>query len=255
LVRQVIQGYNYIHFNPSNNDECQAQEHQLMSKTRSSNLIFLSAVGLGAAAFTAYWKWVRPWHLHWGAARDEAQRSYPGDQFLPQAKMVATHAITIEAPPQKVWPWLAQIGQGRGGFYSYDWIENMMGLDIHTADKILPEHQNIKIGDIVPLSPDGFGIPVALLEPEKHLVLRGDTRLDPGAIPGLAAGDYFAATWAFYLEPLHGDRTRLIERWKADWSPTLKNAIFMRLFLEPGSFLMERKMLLGIKQRAEASSV
>lgn len=225
-----------------------------MPKQRSNFTTFISAVGLGAAAFTAYWKLIRPWHLRWGAAEDETQRSFPGDEFLPEAKMVATHAITIEAPPQKVWPWLAQIGQGRGGFYSYDWIENLMGLDIHTADQILPEHQDIKVGDSVPLSPDGFGIPVALLEPERALVLRGDTRLDPDAIPGMAAGDYFAATWAFYLEPLPGNRTRLVERWKADWNPTLKNAIFMRLFMEPGAFLMERKMLLGIKQRAEASA-
>jgi hypothetical protein len=223
-----------------------------MTKHRSKNAIFISAVGLGAAAFTTYWKLVRPWHLHWGAAQDEAQRSYPGDEFLPEAKMVAIHAITIEAPPQLVWPWLAQIGQGRGGFYSYDWIENIMGLDIHNVDQILPEHQNLKVGDLIPLSPDGFGIPVALLEPEQALVLRGDTRLDPEAIPGMAPGDYFAATWAFYLESQPGNRTRLIERWKADWSPSLKNTIFMRLFMEPGAFLMERKMLLGIKQRAEA---
>jgi hypothetical protein len=226
-----------------------------MTKHRSRNTIFISAVGLGAAAFTTYWKLVRPWHLHWGAARDEAQRSYPGDEFLPEAKMVATHAITIEAPPNKVWPWLAQIGQGRGGFYSYDWIENMMGLDIHTADQILPEYQNIQVGDIVPLAPNGFGFPVALVEPQRFLVLRGDTRLDSGAIPGMASGEYFGSTWGFYLEPLPENKTRLVERWKADWSPTLKNAFFMRLFMEPGAFLMERRMLLGIKQRAEAQAV
>jgi hypothetical protein len=191
--------------------------------------------------------------MRWGAGKDETRRIFPGDELLPEAKMVATHAITIDAAPQKVWPWLVQIGQGRGGFYSYAWIENMMGLEIHTSYQVLPEYQNIKVGDMVPLSADGFGIPVALLDPEQILVLRGDTRLDPEAIPGTAAGEYFALTWAFYLEPLSGNRTRLVERWKADWSPTLKNAILMRLFLEPGAFLMERKMLLGIKQRVEAS--
>lgn len=224
-----------------------------MSKHRASFNTFFSAMGLGLAAFGAYWKLIRPWHLTWGAAGDETQRGFPGDELLPDAKMLATHAITIAAPPSKVWPWLAQIGQGRGGFYSYDWIENLMGLDIHNTSQILSEYQDIKVGDIVPLSPDGFGIPVALLEPEQALVLRGDTRLDPNAIPGMAAGDYFAATWAFYLQPLPGDKTRLVERWKADWSPTLKNTIMMRLFLEPGAFLMERKMLLGIQERAEAS--
>jgi len=226
-----------------------------VSRQRSRVSIFFAAAGLGAAAFHAYWKYLRPWHLCWGATAGETQRSYPGDELLPGAKMEATHAITIAAPPQKVWPWLVQIGQGRGGFYSYDWIENLMGLDIHTANQILPEHQELKTGDLVPLSSDGFGIPVTLLEPEQVLVLRGDTRLDPDAIPSMAPGDYFAATWAFYLQPLPENRTRLVERWKADWNPSLKNAFFMRLFLEPGAFLMERKMLLGIQQRAEATAL
>ena len=225
-----------------------------MSRKRSRISPFFAAAGLGVAALGAYWKYLRPWHLRWGATADESQRVFPGDELLSGAKMEATHAITIAAPPQKVWPWLVQIGQGRGGFYSYDWIENLMGLDIQTADQILPEHQQLKVGDLVPLSPDGFGFPVALLEPGQALVLRGDTRLDPEAIPGMAPGNYFASTWGFYLEPLPDNQTRLIERWKSDWSPTLKSTILMHLFLEPGAFLMERKMLLGIQQRAETAA-
>lgn len=225
-----------------------------MSRKSSRISPFFAFAGFGAAAFTAYWKYLRPWHLRWGATSDETQHTFPGDELLPGAKMEATHAVTIAAPPQQVWPWLVQIGQGRGGFYSYDWIENLMGLDIHTTNQILPEHQQLKVGDLVPLSPDGFGIPVTLLEPEQALVLRGDTRLDPDAIPGMAPGDYFAATWAFYLESLPHNQTRLIERWKADWNPSLRNTIFMRLFLEPGAFLMERRMLRGIQKRAEAAA-
>ena len=100
----------------------------------------------------------------------------PGDDLVPDAKLTATHAISINASPAQIWPWLVQIGQGRGGFYSYDWIENAMGLEIHSAKQILPECQDLKVGDLIPLSDDGFGIPVAILEKEKSLVLMGIAR-------------------------------------------------------------------------------
>ncbi len=218
-------------------------------KTISKSL----AVGLalGSAAMAAYVQHVRPWMLRWGATDDEILRALPGDDLVPYPKLNATHAITIDAPVTEVWPWLVQIGQGRGGFYSYDWLENAMGLEIHNADRILPEFQDLKVGDKVPLSPDGFGIPVAILKPCRALVLHGDSRLDPNAIPELRPGDFVSASWGWLLEQVDERRTRLVERWRADWNPSPQNTVFMRALLEPGAFLMERKMLLGIKERAE----
>jgi hypothetical protein len=127
------------------------------------------AFWLGAGAAAAYWFIVKPWHNRWGATDEEVARPLPGDEFVPEAKIGATHAITIYAPPAQVWPWLVQLGQGRSGFYSYDFIETAMGLDIQAARQIKPEHQELAVGDLIPLAPDGFGVPVAILEKEKAL--------------------------------------------------------------------------------------
>ena len=227
----------------------------IMVKTKSSNAQIIAIItGLVTitAAIAAYILVLRPRHLRWGATDNEVDRILPGDELVPNPRLKATHAITVQAPPNKVWTWLVQLGQGRGGFYSYDWIENMMGLDIHTANCILPEFQTLEVGEFIPLAPDGFGIPVALVELERALVLHGDTR-QPGAgeAPVLKPGDCFAVSWGFYLFERPGGTTRLVERWQADWNPAFHNNLFYRVFLEPGAFIMERKMLLGIKERAE----
>jgi hypothetical protein len=212
------------------------------------------AAAASAAAAAAYAFVVRPWHRRWGATAEEAARQFPGDDLVPAPKIDVTHAVTIRAPAAKVWPWLVQIGQGRGGFYSYESIENAMGADIHNTDRILPEHQNLKVGDTVPLAEGGFGIPVAVLEPQRALVLHGDTRKSESPVPGLKPGERLAVTWAWFLEPAGPDATRLIERFRMDFEVAGKSSLFYRVFLEPGAFVMERKMLLGIKARAEASS-
>lgn len=213
--------------------------------------ILAAAVG----AITAYIVYIRPWHLRWGASDEELDLELPGDDLIEVPKLQATHAVTIQATPAEVWPWLVQLGQGRGGFYSYDWIENSMGLDIHTVDQIIPEYQNLEVGDVIPLAPDSFGVPVAIVETEKALVLHGDTREDgPGEAPVLKEGDFMAVSWGFYLFDAPDGATRLVERFRADWNEAPHNSLFYRVFLEPGSFVMERKMLLGIKERAEANS-
>jgi hypothetical protein len=222
-----------------------------MSKRSSTGLI-LAGVGAGAAAVAGYAWVIRPWTLRWGATNAEVEMALPGDDLLEFPKLSSTHAITIRARPAEVWPWLAQLGQGRGGFYSYDWIENMMGLDIHTAGRLLPEYQNIKVGDVVPLAQDGFAMPVTFVEPEQTLVLHGDTRQGTGELQiPLKPGDYMAASWGFHLFERVDGATRLVVRFRADWAPSVQNTIFYRAFLEPGAFLMGRKMLLGIKERAE----
>jgi hypothetical protein len=223
-----------------------------MTKNESGVKWIVGLTG-GLAAVASYLLVVRPWMLSWGANKDEVNRLLPGDELIPEPKLNATHAVDIQAPPAAIWPWLVQLGQGRGGFYSYEWIENSMGLDIHNANRILPEFQNLKVGDTVRVAPDGFGLPVAILEAQRALVLHGDTRQPGlGKTPPMKPGQFLAVTWGFYLFERGENITRLIERWKADWSPGLTNSIFYRLFLEPGAFMMERKMLLGIKQRAEA---
>jgi hypothetical protein len=217
---------------------------------RTKDTFSLIAAGLlGGGA--AYAFGVRPWMHRWGATDEEIRRVLPGDDLLLHPRLDVTHAVTVHAPADRVWPWIAQIGQGRGGFYSYDFIENAMGLDIESIDHILPQHQNVQVGDTLPLAPGGFGIPVAIVDPCQSLVLHGDTR--QGELPPemkLRPGDYLATVWGWHLFEQPDGSTRLVERWLADWNPSALNFVMYRVFLET-AFLMERKMLLGIKQRAE----
>ncbi len=217
--------------------------------------VVLTLAGLASAAAAAYALAIRPWMSRWGAAEDELLSAFPGDDLIPTAKIDMTHAITIRATPAQVWPWLVQIGQGRGGFYTYDWIENIAGLNIHSATRILPEHQGLQLGDQVPLAPDGTGMQVATLEAEKTLVLHSDTRSNIiGGLPTMRPDDYLAGLWGFHLVEVEPGLTRLVERFKVDWNPGLVNNLAYHIFLEPVSFIMERGMLLGIKQRVESGS-
>ena len=214
----------------------------------------------GAAGLAAYVLVIRPWHLKWGATRSEAQGPQPGDAIVERPRIETTRAITIQACAAEVWPWLVQMGQGRGGFYSYDWLENLMGLDIHSAGRIVPELQDLQVGDILPNGPEtpDEGVVVAGLEPERALILRGTL------VPGRPMKDYpihydetttrwFSWTWAFILDQLEDDTTRLIARLRMDYQG-LAPAMALHLLMEPSHFVMERKMLLGIKERVEGAS-
>jgi hypothetical protein len=187
-----------------------------------------------AAALT-YPLW-RHWCLTWGANDDEAGRELPGDELLPEPDVITTRAVAIEAPPGAVWPWLVQMGPGRAGAYTYDWIENLAGLDMHSADDIIPEYQHVAVGDSWKLGPKGVVLRVVSLEEASSLVLRSDD------------GNW---VWAFTVHP-DGDGCRLISRNRIRWgdAPLAWNAV-AKYVMEPGSLVMERKMLLGIKQRAE----
>jgi hypothetical protein len=192
----------------------------------------------------AYWLGLRPWHIRWGATDDEIARPLPGDEIVPRPRKWSTRAITIAAPAEAIWPWIAQIGQGRGGLYSYDWLENLVGCDIHSADRVIPELQYLEVGDVVRLGPEGYpAYHVVAIEPDRVLVLGGN---DP---------DMGMHSWAFVLESIDEQTARLIVRSRDDYPPTLANVIIWRLITEPVHFVMERKMLLGIKQRAEAAAV
>ncbi len=178
----------------------------------------------------------RPWCLTWGATSDEATRGLPGDDLLEDADIVSTRAISIAAPSASVWPWLAQMGSGRGGLYTYDWIENLLGLNMHSVDVVLAQYQGIEVGDAQRLGTNGPVLRVAIVERRRSLVLRSDD------------GNW---VWAFCLVP---DRagTRLVSRNRiATPKASGPTRIFYRYLMEPGSLVMERKMLLGIKERAE----
>jgi hypothetical protein len=185
-----------------------------------------------AAAAYLYRKFLRQPILTWGATADEAAARLPGDELLENADGVATRAITIDAPRSAVWPWIAQMGPSpRGGAYTYDWIENLLGLHMHSADRILPDYQHPQVGD-------GFGygtnkMSFKIVEPEHVLAMQS------------ADGNW---VWTFVLEERDG-RTRLISRNRFRL-PKLRDKIGM-IPMEPGSLIMERKMLSGIKQRAE----
>src|SRR5512138_1280277 len=191
---------------------------------------------------------LRPPMLRWGANRQETGCTLPGDELIPHSIMNTTRAIDIHAPPQKVWPWLAQMGQGRGGFYSYDWLENLAGMDIHNIQQILPELQELHPGDLIPFW-RGAGVNVVTVDPCRLLVLAG-TLNDPKA--GTAAAANAGGTWVFLLKETESKGTRLIVRARvAPFPPAWLSTMMMRL-MEPAHFIMERKMLLRIKELAES---
>ena len=155
--------------------------------------------------------------MRWGATDEEVNTALPGDELVPHADLTATRAVTVRASADGVWPWIAQLGQGRGGFYSYDFLENLVGCDIHSADRIVPEWQPIDEGDEVSLHPE-VGLSVALVEPGRSLVLRGGIPL--GRVPAP-----YEFTWALVLrdEPGRGSRLVVRERYGYSrwWAPLL----------------------------------
>jgi hypothetical protein len=193
--------------------------------------------GAALLVFALLTPFLRPWRTKWGATDAEVKRKLPGDELMPHPKWGFTHAVTIKAPVAEVWPWIVQMGQGRAGFYSYEFLENLVGCDIHNADCIIPEFQNLQVGDNIKLHPKA-PVPVAIVEPNRALVLHYEAD--------------FSSNWMWVLEKVDEKTTRLISRWSGDYGPGLKNRLsYGPCFMEPIEFNMSRKMLLGIKQRAE----
>jgi hypothetical protein len=178
--------------------------------------------------------------LTWGATPDEVARVLPGDELLSSADIVSTRVVTIDASPAAIWPWLVQMGSGRGGAYTYDWIENLFGLGMHSANEILPQFQDVNVGDEMQLGPNRPKMRVEVLEPERVFTVRFED------------GTW---VWIFALFP-DDEATRLISRNRiATPNASLPTRFFNHLFMEPGSLVMERKMLLEIKRRAERLAV
>jgi hypothetical protein len=199
-------------------------------------------VGAAVAAGVAL---MRARSLRWGATDDELKVALPGDELVPAADLTATRAVTIRAAADGIWPWIAQLGQGRGGFYSYDFLENLVGCDIHSADRIVPEWQSIDVGDEVGLHPE-VGLIVAAVEPGQALVLRGGVPIGRTPPP-------YDFTWAFVVRDQADGTTRLVVRERYGYSRR-----WARFLVEPTeliSFVMSQRMLRGIKERAERTAL
>ena len=187
-----------------------------------------------------YWYPIRRWYRHWGATDAEIKRTMPGDWEVPDPTYEVTLATLIDAPPSAIWPWLLQMGYRRGGLYSYDWLDRLFGfLDSPSAERILPEHQQLHVGDVIPVG-RGDGFPVRIVDPLRALVLGGE------ATGSCGSGN------SGCIRSADGGRGSS-QRNRARLPKTIGWTLFMGL-LEPAAFIMTRKMLLGLNRRAEATA-
>jgi hypothetical protein len=222
----------------------------------------LLVVAAGVAVAGTYVRWIRPWQMHWGATPEEVARSLPGDDLIPNATWNATRAVTVAATPEQIWPWLLQIGWGRAGWYGYDLVDNGGRPSVW---EILPEHQHLEVGKEFPMSPWTATVCYAFEEP-RWMLWRG--RPDPPAssstdAPGpsgqgtsvgqaqrlVASG----GTWLWYLDPIDERHTRLMTRLRDEYRWT-SPFIAAQLVIDVVDFPFMRKVLLGIKARAEAAA-
>ncbi|HET6445955.1 MAG TPA: hypothetical protein VFI27_15405 [candidate division Zixibacteria bacterium] len=217
------------------------------------SVILEGVVGAAAIAGTAILSpFIRGWYSKWGASHEEVIQAIPGDRFVPHPKSQLTMAITVNAPAVKIWPWFVQLGCQRAGWYSYDLLDNG---GIPSTDRIVPECQQLFVGDLVKATPKGdFGFPVAIIEPNRQLTLAGTMNTDTGEDadpddPDLAA--YFSGNQTFLLDEVGDNQTRLIFRMRIDWNPKAMNTVAYRGMVEPLSFVMARKTLLNVKRLAE----
>ena len=199
---------------------------------------------IGGAIVTPF---LRPRRRRWGATDEELDEAYPGDELVPDPKWTASHAIAIHATPEQIWPWIAQIGQGRGGFYSYQKLENLVGSEIENTSRILGEHQHIRAGDPIKLHVEAPPMTVALVEEPTTLVLHGNpAEADESAV--------LSTSWALLLLEQPDKTTRLVSRTRYHHGDDLRSKLMGgQLLLEPISFVMERKMLTVIKRLVESS--
>jgi hypothetical protein len=187
---------------------------------------------------------------NWGATADEVAARLPGDELVPEPAEQMTLAVTVDAPAQVIWAWLVQMGHGRGGMYSYDWLENLIGLDIHTTDEIREEWQHLTAGDRVVVVPEGYGpmpagyaFTVARAEPPRALVLRQAPPEHP-----------WNGVWSFSILPSGERRCRVLSRSRTEAPTQLGLRIATRVG-EPVTLVMTRRMLRGIKEHAERGNL
>ena len=206
------------------------------------NRRLVALVSAGVAG-TIYGFVLRPWMLRWGSTVEDRTRSLPGDDIEPEANYVTTRAVTIKAPVETVWPWLIQMGQDRAGFYTHNWVERLLQSGIPDIAEIRPEWQHIAVGDLIRTNRDiggkPMGWPVAEVDPGRSLVVTSKS------MP--------AGTYAFVIDPIDADTTRLIVRNRARWKAS--EWPFATLIYEPLHAYMETGLISGVKQRAEATAL
>lgn len=199
----------------------------------------------------AYVLFVRPRMLRWGATDEEANGPFPGAELIPGGTRSATMAITIDAPPERVWPWLAQMGYDRAGWYSWDFLDN---FGHPSSTELHAEWQSLKVGDR--LAPQPGVWEVAALEPEQFLGLRTAIDLRGKPIDPTGPAPRFAtdSLWAFQLKPLPGNRTRLVVSGYWAFSPRWLQPLMSLLFLEPEHFIMQQRQFTNLKRRVETTA-
>ena len=198
-----------------------------------------------AGLVTSYHILLRPWHRTWGATDEEISRELPGDDLVSEPTDETTRTITVAAPREDVWPWIVQLGQGRGGFYSYTWLENLVGADIHNVDRIVPELQELEEGDSIRMVHEEYW----LQSPVTSMTVR---RIEPGRTLVLQGHD--GGTWTFHLDPTSEETTRFVVRGRKPKTRTVLGYVLRYLAYELPHFIMERGLMRGIKVRAERFS-
>jgi hypothetical protein len=184
--------------------------------------------------------------LLWGTVGTEATDSLPGDELVPKPKWSYTLGITVGASPEDIWPWIAQLGQSRGGFYTYQTLENMVGCRITNTTEIRPDHQHPAVGEDIYLHPTAPPMRIEILDPPNALVLFGS----PADIGDKES--WGMSTWQFAVNPCPDGGCRLLTRGRYDYTPDWKSRLaFGRFPIEVITFVMSRKMMLEIKRLAE----
>jgi hypothetical protein len=203
--------------------------------------------GAGRMVVAALTPFLRGRRERWGVDAHAVDRRYPGDELVPAPRWAWTHGLEVGAPAAEIWPWVAQMGADRGGFYSYQWLENLVGCRLRNAEAIHPEWA-LREGDGLVLHPRVPPLRIASVVSGRHLVAHGAPDREARA----AGRPWVEVSWAFLVEPLGPRRSRVVSRYRCASSADLLTRIrFGATLVEPVGFAMDRRMLLGIRERAE----
>jgi hypothetical protein len=234
------------------NLKARAEGHAVPPMASPADLVEAGVGALGIA-FNLATPFLRGVRCHWGLTATEAQRDYPGDRLVPAPRWQWTHALEVAASASEIWPWIAQLGQDKGGFYSYQMLENLVGCEIHNAGRVHSEWQATKPGDALRLHPKMPPLEIREVVPDEYLLACAGLDPSTGLAPDRRSEQpYFAASWLFQLEALANGHTRVISRYRCDCSSDLATWLAYGPYItEAVGFVMDRRMLLGIQERVE----